>query len=370
MLTLIRSGSLLSPAPLEGQSLLMVGERIARLGSVEEAALSALGVPYEVVDATGCVVVPGLVDPHQHLIGAGGEQGFSSRMPEVGVEQLLRAGITTVVGCLGTDSTTRNLGALVGKVRQLTEQGVTALMYTGGFHLPPRTLTGSITDDLMLIDCIIGVGELAIADVRSSQPTLDELARVVSLALVGGRGSGKAGVTHFHTGPGRARLSQLHALLDQHELVPESLYVTHANRTEALMDDAIALARRGCFVDMDTVDGGLGQWIRYYLEHGGEPSRLTVSSDAHTAGATPAQLHAELVAAVREHGLALPQVLPFFTSNPATALKLRRKGRLAPGMDGDVLVMDEKTLQPVHVFTRGRARLRHGRLVEEPREPV
>ena len=289
MLTLIRSGTLLSPTPLEGQSLLMVGERIARLGSVEEAALASLGVPYEVVDATGCVVVPGLVDPHQHLIGAGGEQGFVSRMPEVRVEQLLLAGITTVVGCLGTDGTTRNLAALVGKVRQLQAQGVTALMYTGGFHVPPRTITGSVTDDLMLIDCIIGVGELAIADVRSSQPTVDELARVVSMALVGGRGAGKAGVTHFHTGPGRAQLSQLHA---------------------------------------------------------------------------------ERVASVREHGLSLPQVLPFFTSNPATALKLRRKGRLAPGMDGDVLVLDEKTLQPVHVFTRGQPRVRQGRVIEQPREPV
>jgi beta-aspartyl-dipeptidase (metallo-type) len=370
MLTLIRNGALLSPSPLGGQSLLMVGERIARLGSVEEAALAGLGVPFEVVDASGCVVVPGLVDPHQHLIGAGGEKGFSSRMPEVRVEQLLRAGITTVVGCLGTDSTTRNLGALVGKVRQLTEQGVTALMYTGGFHLPPRTLTGSITDDLMLIDCIIGLGELAIADVRSSQPTLEELARVVSATLVGGRGAGKAGVTHFHAGPGRSRLSLLHGLLDEHELVPESLYVTHANRTEELMDDAIALARRGSFVDMDTVDGGLGRWIRYYLEHGGAPERLTVSSDAHTAGATPAQLHAELVAAVHEHGLSLEQVLPFFTSNPATALKLPRKGRLAPGMDGDVLVMDAKTLEPVHVFTRGQPRVRNGRMVEEQREHV
>jgi beta-aspartyl-dipeptidase (metallo-type) len=363
MLTLIRNGALHVPAPAGVQSLLLVGDRIARLGSVEEAALSALGLPVEVVDATGCIVTPGLVDPHEHLIGAGGEQGFSSRMPEVRLEQLLLAGITTVVGCLGTDTTTRHLGALVGKARQLTEQGVTALLYTGGFPIPPRTLTGSVTDDLVFIDCMIGVGEVAISDVRSSQPTLDELARLVSSALIGGRASGKAGVTHFHAGPGRARLSLLHALLDGYELVPESLYVTHANRSEALLDDAIALARRGSFVDMDTVDGGLGRWLRYYLEHGGPSERLTVSSDAHTAGAEPAQLHAELVASVREHGLPLEQVLPFFTSNPATALKLPRKGRLAPGMDGDVLVMDAQSLELRHVFTRGQPRVRDGRLL-------
>jgi beta-aspartyl-dipeptidase (metallo-type) len=368
MLTLIRSGVLLTPSPLEGQSLLLVGDRIARVGSVEEGALAALGLPFEVVDASGCVVTPGLVDPHQHLIGAGGEQGFASRMPEVRLEQLVRAGITTAVGCLGTDSTTRGLGALVGKARQFTEQGVTALLYSGGFHLPPRTLTGSVQDDLILIDCIIGVGEVAISDVRSSQPTLDELARLVSAAAVGGKVAGKAGVTHFHAGPGRARLSLLHALLDQYEVAAESLYVTHANRTEALMDDAIALSRRGGFVDLDTVDGGLGRWIRYYLEHGGAPERLTVSSDAHTAGAEPAQLLAELVSAVREHGLPLQQVLPFFTRNPATALKLHRKGRLEEGMDADVLVMDEKTLQPLHVFARGRALLRDGRLLTEQRE--
>jgi beta-aspartyl-dipeptidase (metallo-type) len=362
MLTLIRNGALLAPAPAGIQSLLLVGGRIARWGAVEEAALAALGLPFEVVDASGCVVVPGLVDPHQHLIGAGGEQGFSSRMPEVRVEQLLLAGITTVVGCLGTDTVTRQLGALVGKARQLTEQGVTALLYTGGFPVPPRTLMGSVEEDLVFIDCMIGVGEVAISDVRSSQPTLEELARLVSSALVGGRTAGKAGVTHFHAGPGRARLSLLHALLDQHEVVPESLYVTHANRDEALLDDAIALSRRGCFVDMDTVDGGLGRWIRYYLEHGGVPDRLTVSSDAHTAGATPAQLHAELAASVREHGLSLDQVLPCFTSNPAAVLKLHRKGRLAPGMDADVLVMDEKTLEPRHVFTGGRWRVREGRI--------
>lgn len=363
MLTLIRNGALLTPAPVGVQSLLLVGDRIARLGPVEESALSALGLPFEVVDASGCLVVPGLVDPHEHIIGAGGEQGFSSRMPEVRVEQLLLAGITTVVGCLGTDSSTRHLGALVGKARQLTAQGVTALLYTGGFHLPPRTLTGSVEDDLTFIDCMIGVGEVAISDVRSSQPTVDELARLVSSALVGGRTAGKAGVTHFHAGPGRARLAMLHALLDGYEVLPESLYVTHANRTEALMDDAIALARRGAFVDLDTVDPGLAPWIRYYLDHGGAPSQLTVSSDAHTAGASPARLLEELSSTVREHGFALDRVLPFFTSNPATALKLSRKGRLAPGADADVLVMKEGTLELLHVFTRGQRRVRDGQIV-------
>ena len=363
MFTLIRNGVLHTPAPAGVQSVLLVGERVARLGDVDEAALAALGLPFEVVDARGCLVLPGFVDPHQHLIGAGGEKGFASRMPEVSLEQLLLAGVTTVVGCLGTDGTTRHLGALVGKVRQLLAQGVSAFLYTGGFHLPPLTLTGSVEGDLVFIDCVLGVGELAISDVRSSHPTSDELARLVSSVMVGGRTAGKAGVTHFHAGPGRALLKPLHALLDHYEVVPECLYVTHANRTDALLDDAIALSRRGAYVDMDTVDPGLGRWLRYYLEHGGVPERLTVSSDSHTAGAEPKRLHQELVATVREHGLTLAQVLPFFTANPAAALKLHRKGRLAPGLDGDVLVLDARTLDIVHVFARGRQRVRDGRLL-------
>ncbi|HEX8825311.1 MAG TPA: amidohydrolase family protein [Archangium sp.] len=366
MLTLIRDGVLHTPAPAGVQSVLLVGELIAHVGPVDEARLTSLEVPCEVVDASGCLVVPGLVDPHEHLIGAGGEKGFSTRMHEVTLEQLLLAGVTTVVGCLGTDSVTRHLGALVGKARQLTEGGVSAFLYTGGFHLPPRTLTGSVTEDLVLIDCVLGVGELAIADARSTQNSVAELARVVAEAMVGGTLSGKAGVTHFHTGPGRARMSQLHQLLDEYEVRPECLYATHANRTEALMDDAIALAHRGAYIDLDTVDGGLGRWIRYYLEHGGLPERLTVSSDAHTAGAEPAQLHRELVACVREHGLTLETVLPFFTANPAAALKLRRKGRLAPGQDADLVLLDARTLDIRHVFTRGRRRVGDGKLLVAP----
>jgi beta-aspartyl-dipeptidase (metallo-type) len=363
MLTLLKNGTLHTPAPAGVGSVLLVGERIGRVGSVDEAALRALGVPFEVVDVSGCLVAPGLVDPHQHLIGAGGEQGFSTRMPEVSLAQLARAGVTTMVGCLGTDSITRHLGALVGKARQLTEAGLSAYLYTGGFHLPPRTLTGSVEGDLVLIDCVIGVGEFAISDVRSSQPDLGELARLVASAYVGGRLSGKAGVTHFHAGPGRGLLQPLHALLDAHDIVPECVYVTHINRTEALMDDAIALARRGAFVDIDTVDGRIGSWLRYYREHGGAFEKLTVSSDAHTPGAHPGRLREELAAAVREDGLALGEVLPLFTAHPAAALKLHRKGRLEEGRDADVLVLEEGSLEVVHVFARGRPLVRDGRFI-------
>jgi beta-aspartyl-dipeptidase (metallo-type) len=358
--TLIEGAEVFAPESLGVQPILLGGGAILRIGGVDAAALARCGLGVDVIDGSGCVATPGFVDPHQHLIGAGGEQGFGTRMPEVPAADIALAGITTAVGCLGTDTITRSLPALLGKVRQLEAQGLTAYLYTGGFQVPPPTLTGSVLSDLVLIDKVLGVGEIAIADVRSSQPTVPELARLVSDAWVGGTLSGKAGVTHFHVGPGRQRLACLHALLNQHEVTPAAIYATHINRTPELLSDAIGLGRRGAFVDLDTVDEDLPPWLRRYRDGGGVPERLTVSSDAHTRGGAPRKLHGQLVACCRDHGLPLGEVLPLFTANPAAALGLQRKGRLRVQADGDVLLMRRDSLQIVHVFARGRVVVRDG----------
>lgn len=364
--TLIEHGELFAPESCGQQSLLLAGESILRIGPLDAAALRACGLACQVIDATDCVVMPGLVDPHQHLLGAGGEQGFGSRRPEVSAHELAAAGITTAVGCLGTDTITRELRALLGKVRQLEAQGLSAYMYTGGFQVPPPTLTGSVMSDLVIIDKVIGVGEVAISDVRSSQPSIDELARLVSSAWVGGTLSGKAGVTHFHIGPGQGQLAPLHALLDQYEVMPAALYATHIHRSAALLEDAVALAHRGAYIDIDTIDEDLPRWLQLYRQSGGPRGRLTASSDAHTQGGTPAKLYGQLVAC-RNHGMALPEVLPLFTSNPAAALKLERKGRLRPHADADLLVARKDSLKLVHVLARGKFVMRNGQVeIGEP----
>jgi beta-aspartyl-dipeptidase (metallo-type) len=137
---------------------------------VGEAQLAALNVAYEIIDGRNMLLIPGLIDGHQHLIGAGGEQGFTSRMPEIPLEKIICAGITTVVGLLGTDTTTRHLECLHAKTSQLCDEGITAYMYTGGFELPPRTLFSLLSDDVVMIDKIIGTGEIAISDERYVDP--------------------------------------------------------------------------------------------------------------------------------------------------------------------------------------------------------
>jgi beta-aspartyl-dipeptidase (metallo-type) len=362
--TLIEGGEIYDPEPRGRGSLLMVNGRVAQVGAVDGGAVAALGLPCEVVDARGCVVTPGFIDPHEHLIGAGGEEGFASRTPEVTLEEILLSGLTTVVGCLGTDTITRSLKALAARTAQLEQAGVSAFMYTGGFPVPTPTITPTIMEDLTLIAPVIGVGEIAIADNRAVAPALQELAKLVSAAFLGGLMAGKAGVTHFHTGPGESRLAIIRQLIAEHDVPIDHLYITHIERSEALMDEAIGLARQGAYVDIDTVEEDLGRWLRYYREHDGPPDNLTVSSDAH-AGTGRMALFSQFVDCAHGGGIPLAELLPLFTRNTATALQLRRKGRLAVGMDGDALILKRDTLEIVALVARGRRLVQDGKLVKE-----
>src|SRR4051794_25313935 len=152
MFTLIENGEVYAPEPLGRRSILLAGTKIARIGEIDGAGLAAAGLEVRTVDAKGCVITPGFIDPHQHIIGAGGEEGYPSRQREVTPDEIVNAGTTTVVGCLGTDSSSRHLSTLLAKAHQLESQGITARMYTGSFQVPPPTLTGSVLDDIVLVD--------------------------------------------------------------------------------------------------------------------------------------------------------------------------------------------------------------------------
>ena len=301
------------------------------------------------------------MDPHQHLIGGSGECcGYSSLTPAITFAELAMAGITTVVGTLGTDTTTRGMASLLAKVKGLNDEGLTAYLYTGGYRVPPTTLFSSVREDIMLISEIIGTGELAISDHRSSQPTLEELARVVSDSYVGGMLSYKAGVTHFHLGPGKNGLNLLTELLDStYEVHPESLYPTHINRTSETVRQAAELSNRGCFVDMDTVDEDLSDWLPQFLDQGGDLNQLSVSSDAGSA--SPANLYSEFRRWCGADRAKFIRFLPIVTANAARALKLNRKGHIRVGGDADFLFIDPGTFEIRHVMAKGKWILKDGK---------
>jgi beta-aspartyl-dipeptidase (metallo-type) len=365
MFTLIENGEVYAPEHVGRRDLLLVGNRILRIDHVDRQHLKAFSPDLEVIDATGCVITPGLIDPHEHLLGGSGESGFSTQTPEIHLSEIVTAGITTVVGALGVDTTTKTMAGLLAKAKALVEEGVTALVWTGGYNVPPTTITGSVRNDIMYIAEVIGAGEIAISDERSTDPRPDELARLVSDAYVGGMLSKKAGVTHFHVGSKGARLGPLRSLVADFDVKPEMLYPTHIERSEALMREAIDLSQRGMFVDIDTVEEDLPKWLRFFLDNGGDPQKLTASSDASVTG--PHNLYGQIRACVTEHGFAVEQVLPIATSNTSEALKLKSKGRLEAGRDADVLVLRKDSFEIKDVIVGGKRMVKNGRLMAAER---
>jgi len=359
MFILIERGEIYAPEPLGRQSVLLVGKRIGRIGDIERKALEATKLDLEVIDASNCVVVPGFIDPHQHLLGGSGESGFSTQTPEITLSELVTAGITTVVGCLGVDTTMKTMAGLLAKAKGLREEGLTAYLWTGGYSVPPTTIMKSAREDIMFIEEVIGAGEVAISDERSTRPTTHELARLVGDAYVGGLLSRKAGVTHIHVGEQESRLAPLRTLLDGHEVKPEWLYPTHVERNEALMAEAVELTHRGVTIDLDTMEEDLAKWLRFYLAQGGDPQRITASSDASIS--SPRTLYEQIRQCVIAHKFKLEAVLPLVTTNTARVLKFEGKGKLAAGCDADVLVLRRDTLEIVETIAGGRRLIADGK---------
>ena len=287
---LIRNADVFAPTPLGVRSLLVGGGRILWIGAgtdlPELPSGAAIPSPMS-IDLEGRRLIPGLVDGHVHVTGGGGEAGFRTRVPPVPLSRFTTAGVTTVVGLLGTDDTARGPRELLATLHALREQGLNAWGYTGGYHVPPATLTGNVRTDLVFVEALIGIGEVAISDHRSSQPTLDEIARLAADAHVAGLMTGKAGILHLHLGDGPRGLSLVRRALEETELPPHVFNPTHVNRRRGLFDESVELAKRGCTVDITAfpVEEGedaysAAEALRRYLEGGAPPDRVTVSSDA------------------------------------------------------------------------------------------
>lgn len=365
MLTLIENGDVYTPDPVGKQSVFLSDGKIAKVGPIDRKALESLGAECEVIDATACIIVPGFIDPHAHLLGGSGEDGFATQTPEFFIGELIPFGITTVVGALGVDTTMKTMAGLLAKAKALNEQGLNAYIWTGGYNVPPTSIMHSVRDDILFIEEVIGTGEIAISDLRGMNTSSTELSRVVTDTYVGGMLARKAGVTHFHVGETDRRLAPLRELLDEHDVDPKCIYPTHVQRNEKLMAEAVELTKRGCNVDVDTIEEDLAKWIRFYRDHGGDLACLTASSDASIS--SPRVLSEQVRGCVTEHGFKLEEVLPLVTRNTARILKLEMKGTLEKGKWGDLLMLERGTLDIVHVLSRGVFMVRDGKPVVEER---
>ena len=308
---------------------------------------------------------------------AGVKGGPRTRTPEITLSKITRAGVTTVIGCLGTDDVTRRPETLLAKAMQLEEEGISSYIYCGSYQFPMATLTGSVRKDIALIPKVIGVGEIAVSDHRSSQPTFEDLCRVAAEARVGGMVGGKAGIVHLHMGSGPRMLDPIIRIVKETEIPVSQFLPTHVTRTESLLKQAIQFAKMGGNIDF-TVKGQdltfpltTARSLQMALEGGVSIDQITLSSDSN--GSMPVfddkgrmikiavgdirKLYEEWRDLIKE-GFPLEDILRLVTANPAKRMGIfQDKGTLEEGKDADLLILNDG-LEIESVMAKGRLMIR------------
>jgi beta-aspartyl-dipeptidase (metallo-type) len=358
---LIKDIEVYSPGYLGKKDILTAGEKIVAVeNEIDAGSLKNLGII--IIDGKDKKVIPGLIDAHVHIAGAGGEGGPATRTPEMQLSHMLDGGITTVVGCLGTDGFTRSLEAVLMKVKSLKAQGVSAFMYTGSYQVPTPTLLGDVGRDIALIEEVIGIGEIAISDHRSSCPTTSELIRLVEHARVGGMLGGKAGIANIHMGDAKDPFRPIYEAVENSELKLTHFFPTHCNRNPYIFEDAKVYGQKG-YVDLTASS------YPYDPDNEIEPTRaivelisagvplehISMTSDGNGSlpnfdkdgklvsmdMGLPKSIFTVMIDAVIRGKLPLEKAVTVVTSNAASILKLKDKGRIEPGKDADIVILDK-----------------------------
>lgn len=310
----------------------------------------------EVFDACGKTVIPGLIDQHIHITGGGGEGGFHTRVPEIGLSKLVEAGITTAVGLLGTDSETRSVENLVAKSIALTNEGIKTYSLTGSYAYPTPTITGSIKKDIIFINQLIGV-KIAINDHRDSSLSYKELQRIGSEARIAGMISGKSGHVTIHMGDGKFYFERINDALKYSNLPITTFRPTHVNRNKELYGEAIKFATNGGYIDLTTSMSKDLTDIKSYkkAKESNVLDKITFSSDGFGSwsnyddkgnlieiGYSPVNTGLKAIKELVKSGEKLEDAIKPFTSNVAKALKLDKEiGYLKKGYIANLLLLDE-----------------------------
>lgn len=386
LITIIRNISVYKPEPIGIKDVLVLGDKIAAIAENINIDLNGL-VDIVEIDGSDKVLVPGFIDSHVHILGGGGEGGFSTRTPEATLTSLTRAGVTTVVGTLGTDGVARDANSLLAKARGLEEEGITTFIYTGSYRLPVKTITGNIMNDIMAIDKIIGIGEIAISDHRSAQPSFEEFSKAVADARVAGMLSGKSGIINVHLGDGPRKLDLLNRVVEETEIPITQFLPTHINRSGELFEEGIKFAKSGGFIDFTgsedpdfwEEDGEVrfSKGLKRLLDEGVSQDNFTLTSDGQ--GSLPIFNDKKefigigvgkstcLIKGIKEcvfkEDIPLEVAIRAITCNPARILKLKNKGKIEIGFDADLCLLDKETLDIDTVIAKGKIMVKNKEVI-------
>lgn len=382
MMILISNCNIYTPTSIGNKDLLIAGNQIAGIGENLQLPNGIEGIE---IDGTGLILTPGLIDAHVHIAGAGGEGGPATRTPEMPLSMLLDGGITTVVGCLGTDGYTRDPVSVLMKCKSLRQEGVSAYMYTGAYQVPTPTILGDPAKDLTMIDEVIGIGEIALSDHRSSHPTIHELIQLAAKARVGGMLGNKAGIVNIHMGDAKNPFQPLYDAVNQSELKLTQFFPTHCNRNPYIFEDAKTYGKKG-YVDLTAssypyypdIEVKTSKAVPELVRAGVPLQNITMTSDAcgslpdfdekgnliQLDMGLPKSVLTELADLVLREKFPMEMALQTVTSNVAGILKLHSKGNIQPGKDADLLLLD-KDFQIVYMIAMGKIMIHNYRMVKK-----
>jgi len=370
LFTLVKRVHVFQPEDCGVKDILICNDKIVDIGDNLD-----FGLPNQnCIDGEGMLAIPGYIDQHVHVTGGGGEGSFKTRVPELKLSDCIKAGVTTVVGVLGTDGITRSVENLVAKTKGLNEEGITAYCLTGSYEYPTRTITGDVKKDIVFIQEILGV-KIAISDHRSSYVTKQELTRLASAVRQAALISGKPGIIVFHLGNGKEQLDLVFQVLRDTDIPIKHFRPTHAQK---VFDQAMEFANLGGYVDFTAGDDPRSiEQVLSALRSASDPGLITISTDSNgsmprwndknemiglTAGVMTT-LHGTIKSLIMEHGVDIPTAVSLGTRNVARALEMSgRKGSLGPGMDADIVLLD-RDLNIRTVMAKGRLMMHEGEIL-------
>ena len=356
MFVLIKNIDVYAPKSIGINDILICGNKIIEIGKNLNYSFKNI----KEIDGSGKKAVPGFMDQHIHILGGGGEGGYRTRVPEVALSELLRGGVTTLVGLLGTDCVTRNVESLIAKTKALKEYGLTAYCLTGGYEYPSPTATGCVKKDIVMIEEIIGI-KLALSDHRSSSVTMNELEKMALSARVGGMLSGKAGYLKLHMGNADAGLDLVFEILKKGEIPTLIFRPTHVGRKEKLFYQSIDFNKMGGYIDITASDDGniltVMELFKILKKENALLDKVTLSSDGNGSwstydsfgnmtnigAASSDGIYQQIKNLVQNNIYSLEEALPFGTSNVANALGISGiRGHIKENYSSDILILDDK----------------------------
>ena len=372
MFNLIKGGNVFAPEDLGVKDVLIFEDRIVKIADKIDPID---GFETKIYDAKGKYVVPGIIDGHIHMLGAGGGGGPASRSGMVHLSAITKAGVSTAIGVLGFDCMGYTPRELLIRARALESEGLSTYMLTGSFHMPAATITNSVIEDVALMDKVIGL-KIAMRDKVKATPTNDEFTKLFNDVVMGGMLGNKAGVIVAHNGEVPGSLSTVMDLMEERMISPASFIATHINRTHDILNDAIPCGKRGMILDITgdyPSDGPVmpSEALPIMLNAGVPLENITISSDSggvftwnNQTRMLPVDVCVkELAKTVKSGTLPMSVALAPLTSTPARVYRLSdRKGSLTIGKDADLLILDGDYNVDT-LFCRGKRMVENGEAV-------